>query len=71
MIDIYEATIRKKENISYAVESSIIDFIDERNSLQSLINKIDVLFTTLSNLDYNLNVAMMLDKFIIDFTGGE
>lgn len=71
MIDIYEAAIRKKESIPYTIESNIIDFINERNSLQSLINKIDVLFTTLSNLDYNLNVAMMLDKFIIDFTGGE
>ena len=71
MIDIYENSIRKTENISYKEYDSIIDVITSHNTLQQIINKIDVLFTTLSNLDYNLNISMMLDKFIIDFAGGE
>ena len=71
MIEIYENAIRKKENINYTDYGTIIDIINERNSLDQLINKIDVLFTTISNLNYNLNITMMLDKFIIDFAGGD
>lgn len=71
MIDIYENAIRKQENISYKEYGNIIDYVAKQNTLQQLINKIDVLFTTLTSLDYNLNISMMLDKFIIDFTGGE
>ena len=71
MIDIYENAIRKQENISYKEYGNIIDYVAKQNTLQQLINKIDVLFTTLTSLDYNLNISMMLDKFVIDFTGGE
>ena len=71
MIDIYDAAIRKSEGLNYKDYGSIIDFITGHNTLQQILNKIDVLFTTLANLDYNLNITMMLDKFIFDFTGGE
>lgn len=71
MIDIYENAIRKIEKINYKEYGDIIDFIISHNTLQNIVNKIDVLFTTLSNLDYNLNINMMLDKFVLDFAGGE
>ena len=71
MIDIYDSAIRKTEKLNYSDYGNIIDFITSHNTLQQILNKIDVLFTTLSNLDYNLNITMMLDKFIFDFTGGE
>ena len=71
MIDIYEKALRKKENINLNANNEIINYIVDNNTLQELINKIDVLFTTIKNLDYNLNIAMMLDKFLIEFTGGE
>ena len=71
MIDIYENAIRKLENLDYINYGDVLDLILKSNDVKKIVNKIDVLFTTLSNLDYNLNINMMLDKFIIEFTGGE
>ena len=71
MIYLYESAVRKVENIEYVDYDSILDILIEHNSLHTLINKISILFTTINNLEYNLNITMMLDKFIIDFTGGE
>ncbi len=71
MIDIYENSLRKKENIKYNSTSDIIDLIERNNEVDEIIYKINVLFETLNNLEFNLNITMMLDKFIIEFTGGE
>ena len=71
MIDIYENSLRKKENIKYNSTSDIIDLIVRNNEVDEIIHKINVLFETLNNLEFNLNITMMLDKFIIEFTGGE
>ena len=71
MIDIYENSLRKKENIKYNSVSDIIDLIERNNEVDEIIYKINVLFETLNNLEFNLNITMMLDKFIIEFTGGE
>ena len=67
MVDIYENSIRKYENIDYKDYGQVLDLILSNNSLQDLINKISILFTTINNLEYNLNINMMLDKFIIEF----
>ena len=69
MVDIYENSIRKYENINYKDYGQVLDLINNNNSLQDIINKISILFTTINNLEYNLNISMMLDKFIIEFTG--
>lgn len=71
MIDIYENAIRKRENLNYNDYEEVLDFIINNNDVSSMIHKIDVLFTTISRLDYNLNITMMLDQFIIEFIGGE
>lgn len=71
MIEIYTNSLRKIENVNFIDYGDIIDLIISNNSVNKIINKIDVLFTTIGNLEYNLNINMMLDKFIIDFTGGE
>ena len=71
MIDIYENSIRKYENVEYKDYGQVLSLIIEKNSLQNIINKISILFTTLNNLEYNLNISMMLDKFVIEFSGGE
>lgn len=68
MIDIYENSIRKYEKIDYKEYGQVLDLIIANNSLQNIINKISILFTTINNLEYNLNINMMLDKFIIEFT---
>lgn len=71
LIQIYENSLRKSENVDYIDYGDILDFINKKNTLQEIINKISILFTTLNNLEYNLNINMMLDKFIIDFSGGD
>ena len=71
MIYLYENAVRKKENIEYIDYGEILDTIVDNNSLHNLINKVSILFTYINNLEYNLNITMMLDKFIIDFTGGD
>jgi len=71
MIDIYENAIRKRENLNYNDYEEVLDFIIRNNDVSSMIHKIDVLFTTINRLDYNLNITMMLDQFIIEFMGGE
>ena len=70
MIHIYENAIRKNENIDYTNYDELLDFLVNNNSVSRMIYKIRVLFLTINNLDYNLNIPMMLDKFIIDFTNG-
>jgi len=71
MIDTYENAIRKSNNLNYNDYDEVLDFIIKNNDVSSMIHKIDVLFTTINRLDYNLNMTMMLDKFIIEFIGGE
>lgn len=71
MIDLYENAIRKYENLNYNEYNDILDFIIKHNDLSTMINKINILFNTINKLEYNLNVTMMLDQFIIEFSGGE
>lgn len=71
MIDIYENSIRKSQKLNYNDYGEILDFVITNNNISSMIHKINVLFTTISRLDYNLNIPMMLDQFIIEFVGGE
>ena len=71
MIVLYENAVRKREKLLFQDYGSILDLIIDYNSLQQTINKITVLFETISKLEYNLNITMMLDKFIIEFAGGD
>lgn len=70
MIDIYENAIRKLNNLPFNNYDNIIDFIIDRNNESNLIHKIGILFEMLNYLNYNLNMNMMLDQFIIKFNGG-
>lgn len=71
MIYIYEKALRVKENIDSTLDKEIINIIVDKNSSTKIIHKINTLFETINNLEYNLNMSMMLDKFIIDFVGGD
>lgn len=71
MIQLYENAIRKHENLNYCDYGDILDLIIKTNSLTSMIYKIEVLFRNIERLDYNLNIPMMFDQFIIEFTGGD
>lgn len=71
MIDIYENSIRKVEDLDYVDYGEILDFINNNNDIFSIIHKIDVLFMNINRLEFNLNINMMLDQFIIEFIGGD
>lgn len=67
MILIYESTVRKINNLDFYNYGDILDFIISKNDISDLIYKIGILFDMTRNLNYNLNVNMMLDQLIILF----
>jgi len=69
MIELYDNALRKSKNLKYYDYGEILNIINDNNSLDKLIYKISILFDTIKYLEYNLNVNMMLDKFIIEFLG--
>lgn len=71
MIEIYENAVRKKINVAYYNYDDILDFILENNDMDIIIKKINVLIETVKKLEYNLNITMMLDQFIINFSGSD
>lgn len=71
MIDIYENAIRKINNLAFNDYDNILELIISKNDISCLIHKISILFEMVNNLNYNLNMTMMLDQFIIKFNGGE
>lgn len=65
---IYEQSIRKLESTSFSLEiESVIDDILKKNTEFSLLHKIEIIHNQLKNLEYNLNISLMLDNFIIKF----
>ena len=71
MIIIYENAIRKKEKLDNFESFEVLDIINEKNRIDKLIHKISILFDTVNMLQFNLNITLMLDKFIIDFNRGD
>lgn len=71
MIEIYENAVRKKINVTYYNYDDILDFILKNNDINKIIKKIKVLIETVKKLEYNLNITMMLDQFIINFSGSD
>ncbi len=71
MINIYESAIRKQNNLNFSNYGDILELIISKNSISGLINKVSVLFEMVNNLNYNLNMTMMIDQFVIKFNGGE
>lgn len=69
---IYEMALRKIYNkeVNFDVDG-IIDNIVSKNNDVNIIKKIDILSKTIENLEYNLNINLMLDKFVINFVGGD
>ena len=69
---IYEQALRKLVNAEFDIGlSEILDYIIKYNSETTILYKIDVLSNFIEKLNYNLNVNLMLDQFIISFSGGD
>ena len=48
-----------------------IQNIEQENDLKTLFRKINLIIDVNDKLKYNVNVNMLMDKFIIEFSGGE
>lgn len=69
---IYEQALRKLSEIEWNSEfNEIIDYINNKNDVNDILRKIDVLSKQIDRLKFNLNINLMLDSFIISFAGGE
>ncbi len=65
---IYEQCLRKFEDVHYCNElESILEIILAHNSESNLLHKLEVVHNQLLRLEYNLNINLMLDDFIIKF----
>ncbi len=69
---IYEQALRKKVDINYsATLENILKLIVSSNNMNRILYKIDIISKTMNYLEYSLNLSLMQDKFIIEFTGGD
>ncbi|MBE6146766.1 MAG: hypothetical protein E7168_00365 [Firmicutes bacterium] len=72
LVIIYGQALRKKYNLLN--DSKLEDFYNiilSNNSVNNLMLKIDILNDYINKLEYNLNINLMLDSFVIRFSGGE
>lgn len=70
---LYDLTLKYK--IGKTVDSSIsyyndIIYIASLNSIDDIIRKMNVIENQKARLQYNVNLSLLLDKFIIDLSGG-
>lgn len=69
---IYEQALRKKINSCCQTDLlEIIEIINRENEINTLLYKLDILSKQIEKLEFNLNINLMLDHFIINFTGGD
>lgn len=66
---IYYLSLRKKLDIEDLKDISIINTIVDLNTIKSLKNKIVIINDIRESLKFNVNTNMLMDKFIIDFSG--
>lgn len=72
MLYIYRDSINylNYNKLSYFEENEIYKYIINYNDLNRLSNKLLIINDIITKLNYNLNINLLIDKFIIDF-GGE
>ena len=51
--------------------SELVDQVLKYNTTKDCLRKLEVIHSYIQKLTFNLNVSLMLDSFIIDFSGGE
>ncbi|MDD6224501.1 MAG: hypothetical protein PUB18_05840 [bacterium] len=67
---IYEQALRKKYGFPFLNQlDSILNFILEQNGVSCILFKIDIFSRQIERLSFNLNINLMLDDFIIQFSG--
>lgn len=66
--NIYSSALKKKLNLNIEIEEEkIVEEIIKNNSLQEIVKKLKVINEIRDLLKYNLNLNLLIDRFIIDF----
>lgn len=60
-----------KNEYKFNTHEDDIEYISKNNDQEKLLYKIKVINDVKGNIKYNLNLSLMMDKFIIDFVGGD
>ena len=69
---IYEQALRKSVLADFSSPfSELVDQVLKYNTTKDCLRKLEVIHSYIQKLTFNLNVSLMLDSFIIDFSGGE
>lgn len=71
MLYIYRDAINYMQNdkLEYFTENAVFDIIISNNDIEFLSKKMLIINDIITKLNYNLNMGLIIDKFIIDFGG--
>lgn len=72
LINVYLDSLRYKSNLNVNFFGDKIDnikFISDSNSMDKLINKLDIIIDSRESIKKNLNIFLLIDKMIIDMCG--
>lgn len=72
LINVYLDSLRYKSNLNVIFFGDKIDsikFISDSNSMDKLINKLDIIIDSRESIKKNLNIFLLIDKMIIDMCG--
>lgn len=72
MLRIYRDVINyiNESKLEYTNNFELLDLLKDKNNINDLCNKILIINDIIGKLNYNLNMNLLIDKFIIDFGGG-
>ena len=69
---IYEQALRKSVLPEFSSSfSQLVELVLKYNTEKDCLRKLEVIHSYIQKLTFNLNVSLMLDAFVIDFSGGE
>lgn len=69
LLDLIDYKVNRITKFSDYIED--INYIDSKNSEQSLVHKLTVISNCKEMIQYNANLSLLMDKFIIEYVGGE
>ena len=67
IFNIYHENLLKQIGKNY--DKKVVERCEVKTTLEELIGKLNIITTTLQNISYNVNLELMLDKFVIEMRG--
>lgn len=68
--DLYEHVLKLKMNGDLSPLYNDFQYLFKKNDIKSLLKKVDIIHNMRKKLDYNVNLDLFMDQFIILFSGG-